>query len=182
MKRLPLIIFALFFLAYDALAAPRHSINLGNTWMCQNGYKKVGEACQKINVPDNAVAVDDKWMCKNGYKKIENSCKKMFVPENAIAVGDIWMCRHGFKKIGNGCAKSSVLPKNAIVIAAGDRWQCKSAFKRLGDSCVEKTYGELVQTIDWLESNRDKPRLIEPCFYFYSIKTWGQIFDTLTFC
>ena len=123
MKRLPLIIFALFFLAYDAFAAPPHSINLGDTWMCQNGYKKVGEACQKINVPDNA-----------------------------IAVGDTWMCRYGFKKIGNGCAKSSVLPKNAIAtaIAAGDTWQCKPAFKRLEDNCVEKTYGELVQTIDWL--------------------------------
>lgn len=147
MKRPYLIVFAVFFLTHNVLANPKNSIHIGNTWMCQNGYKKVGETCKKIFVPDNAIAVGSNWMCQNGYKKTSNSCKKIFVPKNAIAIGSTWMCQNEFKKVGNICKQISI-PKNAI--AVGGRWQCKPAYKRSGNKCIKKTYVELIKTIDWL--------------------------------
>ena len=36
----------------------------------------------KINVPANAMAYGDTWICNNGYKKQGNSCKKINVPAN----------------------------------------------------------------------------------------------------
>jgi hypothetical protein len=75
--------------------------------MCQNGYKKIDNTCQKIYVPNNAIAVGDIWMCKNGFEKIGNECRKFSVPINAVAVGDRWQCKPAFKHSENLCVKKT---------------------------------------------------------------------------
>jgi hypothetical protein len=116
MNRICPLLFTFLLISSDLFAGPPHSISIGNEWMCENGYKKVGNSCEKIFVPKYGVAVGDTWMCQNGYKKVGNSCEEISIPKHAVAIGDTW--------------------------------QCEPAFKRSENECIEKSYDELVQTIN----------------------------------
>ena len=63
------------------------------------------------DVPANAMAYGDTWICNNGYKKQGNSCKKINVPANAMAYGDTWVCNLGYKKQGSSCTEMTKMEK-----------------------------------------------------------------------
>jgi len=71
-KMAPALTLALFVLALFSVnvhAQPDNSYQMGGNWYCNNGYKKVGNKCVKINVPANAWVQGSQWYCNNGYKR-----------------------------------------------------------------------------------------------------------------
>ena len=61
---------------------PDNAYASGNSWKCNSGYFKYGEACFKI--PENAYASGNSWKCKSGFDQSGNTCKKK--PESKIEV------------------------------------------------------------------------------------------------
>jgi hypothetical protein len=68
---------SMMWLCQICYGAPANSLSYGNSWMCKNGFKKVGDTCEKVYVPTNAIAFGDTWMCKNGFKKVDSGCVVM---------------------------------------------------------------------------------------------------------
>jgi hypothetical protein len=60
--------------------APANAYVLGDKWYCNNGFRKVGNQCNRINVPANAYVLGDKWYCNNGFRKVGNQCNRINVP------------------------------------------------------------------------------------------------------
>ena len=61
---------------------PDNAYASGNSWKCNSGYFKYGDACFKI--PENAYASGNSWKCKSGFEQSGNTCKKK--PESKIEV------------------------------------------------------------------------------------------------
>ena len=72
-----IVILLALFVSDVLFAQPKNSYRLGGTWYCNNGYKKVGNKCVKLNVPANAKAVGSHWYCNIGFKKVGDSCQEM---------------------------------------------------------------------------------------------------------
>ena len=49
---------------------PANSWVSGSNWYCNDGYKKVGNSCEKLNVPRNAWVSGSNWYCNDGFKKV----------------------------------------------------------------------------------------------------------------
>jgi len=121
---------------------PKNAYKAGNTWFCKKGYKKSGNRCLKINIPENAYATNtdsDGWKCYSVFIKSGNSCiKKVTIPANAYASNtdpDGWKCRSGYYKKQKWCSR---LPANALAYGSGDGFFCKTGYKKSGNSCIKK--------------------------------------------
>lgn len=128
--------FLLFVISASVYSAPENSHILGNNWYCNDGYKKSGNQCIKLQVPKNAHVLGNNWYCNDGFRKSGSNCVKLRVPDNAHILGNNWYCNDGYKKQGNECIKLNV-PKNAHVL--GNNWYCDDGYKKQGSSCVSLT-------------------------------------------
>ncbi|MBX7134230.1 MAG: peptidoglycan-binding protein [Fimbriimonadaceae bacterium] len=112
---------------------PPNSWVSGSSWYCNDGYKKVGNSCEKLIVPRNAWVSGSNWYCNDGFRKIGDQCVALNVPDNAWVSGSNWYCNDGYRKAGDRCERLSV-PRNAWV--SGSNWYCNDGFRRVGDQCV----------------------------------------------
>lgn len=67
---------------YEAIKVPANaSIDYtGRKWVCDSGYRQVGNECVKFEVPANA-SVDytgRKWVCDSGYQRAGDKCVSIF--------------------------------------------------------------------------------------------------------
>ncbi len=111
---------------------PANSFVSGSNWYCNEGFKKVGNQCEALTVPDNAFVSGSNWYCKEGFRKVGNECEALIVPQNAFVSGSNWYCKEGFRKVGNQC-EALVVPDNAFV--SGSNWYCKEGFRKVGNEC-----------------------------------------------
>lgn len=114
-------------------APPANSWASGSNWYCNDGYKKVGNSCEKLNVPRNAWVSGSNWYCNDGFRKAGDQCEALNVPANAWVSGSNWYCNDGYRKVGERCEKLNV-PRNAWV--SGSNWYCNDGFRKVGDQCV----------------------------------------------
>lgn len=112
---------------------PANSWVSGSNWYCNDGYKRVGNSCEKLNVPRNAWVSGSNWYCNDGFKKVGDQCEALNVPANAWVSGSNWYCNDGYRKVGERCERLNV-PQNAWV--SGSNWYCNDGFRRVGDQCV----------------------------------------------
>ena len=112
---------------------PANSWVSGSNWYCNDGYKKVGNSCEKLNVPRNAWVSGSNWYCNDGFKKVGDQCEALNVPANAWVSGSNWYCNDGYRKVGERCERLNV-PQNAWV--SGANWYCNDGFRKVGDQCV----------------------------------------------
>jgi len=140
---------------------------IGSQWFCNNGYEKVGDACQKIYVPQNAHAIGSQWFCNNGFKRVGNSCEKINIPANAHAIGSQWFCDSGYEKIGESCQKMYI-PENASAI--GSQWLCNYGYKKVGNACQKDNS---VLEINIPIKTKSAPRNITP---YAASSSFGMLF------
>lgn len=112
---------------------PANSWVSGSNWYCNDGYKKVGNSCEKLNVPRNAWVSGSNWYCNDGYRKVGERCERLNVPQNAWVSGSNWYCNDGFRKVGDQCVALNV-PANAWV--SGSNWYCNDGYRKVGEKCV----------------------------------------------
>ena len=112
---------------------PANSWVSGSNWYCNDGYKKVGNSCEKLNVPRNAWVSGSNWYCNDGFRKVGDQCEALNVPANAWVSGSNWYCNDGYRKVGERCERLNV-PRNAWV--SGSNWYCNDGFRKIGDQCV----------------------------------------------
>ncbi len=82
---------------------PANAWVYGSEWYCNDGYRKVGDRCEKLSVPANAWVYGSEWYCNDGYWKVGDRCEKLSVPANAWVYGSEWYCNDGYRKAGDGC-------------------------------------------------------------------------------
>ena len=58
--------------------SPANSWVSGSVWYCNDGYRKVGDKCEKLNVPANAWVSGSVWYCNDGYRKAGDTCISIF--------------------------------------------------------------------------------------------------------
>ena len=124
----------------NAQDIPKNAWKSGNTWFCNDGYKKEGNECIKFRVPKNAWVSGSNWYCNDGYRKEGNECIKFRVPNNAWVSGSNWYCNDGFRKKGNECVKFNI-PANAFAI--GSEWYCNEGYKKQDEICIRMSQDEL---------------------------------------
>lgn len=112
---------------------PVNSWASGSNWYCNDGYKKVGNSCERLNVPRNAWVSGSNWYCNDGFRKVGDQCEALNVPANAWVSGSNWYCNDGYRKVGERCERLNV-PRNAWV--SGSNWYCNDGFRKAGDQCV----------------------------------------------
>lgn len=118
----------------------------GRGWTCSYSYRRIGELCKKIDVPENGFLVDTGlgkgWECNRGYRAFRNECRIIVVPENGYLTestsGRGWKCVRGYRAFRDECAPIPV-PENAYLTAGlwGSGWQCERGFRASGDACVD---------------------------------------------
>ncbi len=104
-------------LAEKTVAQPTNAYQMGNTWYCNNGYKREGDGCVEIEVPANAWVRGSQWYCNNGYKREGDSCVEIKVPANAWVRGSQWYCNLGYKKVGNSCQEMTDTERKQQLVA-----------------------------------------------------------------
>lgn len=117
----------------------------GTRWFCHRGFQKIGNTCEKINLPPNAYltnsAVGSAWKCERGFEAKGDTCIAISVPENAFlnnsGYGQPWSCNRGFFEENGSCTKVSV-PENAYFVDAtyGKGWRCERGFSETGNKCT----------------------------------------------
>jgi len=117
----------------QARQIPANAIAVGNHWVCNDGYRRGGETCHKIDIPANAHAIGAVWVCDDGYLKAGGECAEIDVPENALSILGGWVCDHGYRRDCQECVKVDV-PGNAF--AVGSAWYCDLGFERQDDQCL----------------------------------------------
>ncbi len=54
---------------------PEHAYTtFGNNWWCERGFKRVGDECQSVEVPEHAYLAGNDWVCDRGFKREGNRC------------------------------------------------------------------------------------------------------------
>ena len=75
--------------------------------MCEQGFRREGQGCVAILVPENASLVPrgNGWVCNYGFRRNANSCVTVVVPEHASLdeAGHVWKCNQGYVQRGQGC-------------------------------------------------------------------------------
>jgi hypothetical protein len=112
---------------------PANSYVLGSSWYCNDGYKKVGNTCEKVKNPANSYVLGPNWYCNDGYKKVGSACEKVKNPPNSYVLGPNWYCNDGYKKEGSSCVVV-VHPPHSYVI--GGAWYCEYGYKKVSNQCV----------------------------------------------
>lgn len=85
------------------VTAPANSWVYGSTWYCNDGYKQVGNSCEKVLAPANSWVYGSNWYCNDGYRQNGNTCEKVVAPANSWVYGSNWYCDDGYKQVGNKC-------------------------------------------------------------------------------
>ena len=122
---------------------PQHAIPFatGGGWTCKPGFRKLGEGCASINLPDNAYLTNSTygsgWECRRGYLPKDDVCVAMIVPPHAFLTSSGssggWQCERGYYKDGQQCT-AVVLPANAFLTedtSYGRGWDCERGFRHL---------------------------------------------------
>ena len=83
-----------------------------------------------IIVPPNAFLAGTGWKCDRGFRRLGESCAPIKLPENSYLTGSSyntgWECNRGFKSDGEACVEISV-PEGGYLsesISAKKGWQC----------------------------------------------------------
>ena len=129
-------------------AAPRpenaHAKSYGEGWECDRTYRRQGDKCLAVVVPENAYATNRTygvgWECLHGFQEVNDaSCRKVFVPEGGYLdpSGRSWNCLRGYMKADDLCLEID-LPANAYLddTSSGSVWLCDRGFKVEGDVCA----------------------------------------------
>ena len=132
--------------AYGAESTvPEHatSAQFGSGWTCNSGYRKVGQACERILVPEHAYLTNrsygDAWVCNRGYRRSRDTCIEIVLPNNAYLNsprGDEWLCHRGYRKAETECILIPV-PENAYLTNStyGVGWKCERGFRHVNQLC-----------------------------------------------
>ncbi len=118
----------------------------GEQWKCLRGFRRVGNACQEIELPDHAYLSEDAygsdWNCDRGFEPNGSECVAIEVPENAYlnskGFGALWTCERGYIEAAGKCA-AVIIPQNAYFYDAsyGSGWKCERGYEAVSDACVE---------------------------------------------
>ena len=103
------------------LPAHSHKSYYGNGWQCDPGYRRSGNVCKTIRVPEHAIPTGKSyglgWECMRGYvAQNQDKCVGILVPKNAYlsASGVGWRCKRGFRRSDDVCLRI-VVPNNAFL-------------------------------------------------------------------
>ena len=130
---------------------PENAWVSGSNWYCNDGYQKQGNECNRFRVPQNAWVSGSNWYCNDGYRKQGEECIKLNVPKNAWVSGGNWYCNDGYRKQGNECVRFKI-PANAF--AQGGQWYCNEGYKKKGDNCIRMSQDELIRLKKELEAQK----------------------------
>ncbi len=79
------------------------------------------------------------WEFDRGYRRDGDACLAIIVPENAYfddaSYGPGWKCNRGFAESDVGCTEIDLLA-NAHLDRSGNRWACHRNFQRSQGRCV----------------------------------------------
>jgi hypothetical protein len=113
----------------------------GSGWRCKYGFRRAGEACQKVMLPENAYPVETTrgrgWQCGRGFQRSGETCKRMRLPRNAFLKpgGREWECIRGYRRSGEQCQRL-ILPENSHLGYSGHSWACDRGFILTDGRCV----------------------------------------------
>lgn len=81
------------------------------------------------------------WECLRSYRRDGDECTAVIVPENAYATnrtyGNGWECSHGFLQVGDATCLEVVVPDGGYLDPSGRSWSCLREFNEVGDLCLE---------------------------------------------
>ena len=65
-----------------------HPKKYGSGWECDQGYRKIDQTCEALNIPANAYPSDSSygrrgWECERGYKRLDETCAAINLPPDA---------------------------------------------------------------------------------------------------
>jgi hypothetical protein len=74
--KLAFILSSLIFSQTSLSASQPENSWLGSSgdWYCDDGYKKVGDTCEAIDIPENSYAFGSEWYCESGYVRFQGKC------------------------------------------------------------------------------------------------------------
>ena len=116
----------------------------GDGWECVRGFRRDGDACLAIIVPENAYATNrtygSGWACLHGFQEVDGAtCREVVVPDGGYLdpSGKSWSCLRGYMEVDDNCLKI-VLPPNAYLASNsyGSAWLCDRGFEVDGDTCA----------------------------------------------
>jgi len=83
----------------------------------------------------------DGWECDRGFRRDGDACLAVIIPENAFATnrtyGSGWECLHGFQEVGDATCLEVVVPKGGYLDTSGQRWNCLRGYMKVDDVCLE---------------------------------------------
>ena len=137
-----------------AIAVPANGYldAFGRRWDCDRGYRKAGETCTVIDLPEHA------YLSSGGSWEVQarvcdgagQSCVAVAVPENGYLddSGDDWLCERGFRVSGDACARLKI-PPNGYLGRSGDAWKCNRGLQKdeRNVRCGRGAQGRLPQLI-----------------------------------
>lgn len=117
----------------------------GRRWNCLRGYRRVGEVCDRIDLPANGYlsnfSDDPGWKCERGYRVVGARCERVDVPANAYlepgSYGSGWKCERGYRIDGGSCLKVEP-PRHGYIVesAYGSGWKCNRGYMINGETCL----------------------------------------------
>jgi hypothetical protein len=91
----------------ESVPAHAHRISWGIGWDCDSGYRRGGNRCIPVIVPENGILdySGHGWVCEWGYRRVGNRCIPVIVPENGVLdySGHGWLCEDGYLKRDTRC-------------------------------------------------------------------------------
>lgn len=110
--------------------------------VCPSGQIKVGNTCQKLQIPIACIAPfvpkNGKCVCPGGQVKVGNTCQSVqilckapLIPQNGQCV-----CPAGEIKVGNSCVTPQPACNPPFVKGSGGQCVCPAGLERVGNNCV----------------------------------------------
>lgn len=131
-----------------AIPENAHLSASGSTWLCERGYRRNRDTCEKIEVPPHAFLSERSygtgWECDRGYHEAGDFCEKIEVPANGYLTesrsGPGWKCERGYRQTASACEAIAV-PENGYFSEGsfGPGWKCERGFMASGDACIPVT-------------------------------------------
>jgi hypothetical protein len=59
---------------YAKAYIPNNASAYGSGWLCDSGYKNIGNLCEKIDIPNNSISDNSGFKCDSGFIKIDDEC------------------------------------------------------------------------------------------------------------
>ena len=162
-------------LGAPAGAAPANSTPTpyGSGWDCVRGFRRTGEACVKLQLPDHAYLSTSghDWDCDRGHLKRGDACLAVKLPANSHAddgeYGTGWRCDRGFRLSEGSCRRLAV-PEHAFLVNSsfGRGWECERGYRADGARCQRvqvPAHGFLRESGDEWECERGYVRSADVC-------------------